>query len=44
MIDPTPTQLADITTGLDLLPMLLQQAILNEAYVMQIGGSESLRC
>lgn len=42
LIDPTSDHLARITAGLDLLPMLLRQAILNEDYLIEIGGERQL--
>jgi hypothetical protein len=41
-IDPTSDHLARITAGLDLLPMMLRQAILNEDYLIEIGGEGRL--
>ena len=42
LIDPTSDHLARITAGLDLLPMVLRQAILNEDYLIEIGGEREL--
>jgi hypothetical protein len=42
LIDPTSTHLVHVTAGLDLLPMVLQQAILNEDYLIEIGGERQL--
>ena len=42
LIEPTSTHLAHVTVGLDLLPMVLRQAILNQDYLIEIGGERQL--
>jgi transcriptional regulator with XRE-family HTH domain len=42
LIEPTTTHLAHVSVGLDLLPMVLRQAILNEDYLIEIGGARQL--
>ena len=42
LIEPTTTHLAHVTVGLDLLPMVLGQAILNEDYLIALDGGRQL--